>query len=48
MTLAEAKQTAVDALHDVAHGISPATKKKVERGMNVDTHSCQLFYGHAK
>jgi hypothetical protein len=29
--LAEARQTAADALHDVAHGINPATKKKVER-----------------
>jgi integrase len=29
--LAEARQTAKDALHDVAHGINPATKKKAER-----------------
>jgi len=29
--LAEARQTANDALHDAAHGINPATKKKVER-----------------
>jgi integrase len=33
--LAEARETARDALHDVAHGINPATKKKSER--NADT-----------
>lgn len=33
--LAEARETAKDALHDVAHGINPATKKKSER--NADT-----------
>ena len=29
--LAEARETARDALHDVAHGINPATKKKEDR-----------------
>jgi hypothetical protein len=29
--LAEARETARDALHDVAHGINPATKKKADR-----------------
>jgi integrase len=33
--LAEARETARDALHDVAHGINPATKKRADR--NADT-----------
>ena len=34
-SLAEARKNAKDALHDVAHGVNPATKKKLDR--NADT-----------
>jgi integrase len=47
--LAEARQTAADALHDVAHGINPATKKKVERNSETfDYLANEYLERHAK
>jgi integrase len=47
--LAEARQTAADALHDVAHGINPATKKKVERNSETfDYLASEYLERHAK
>lgn len=47
--LAEARQTAADALHDVAHGINPATKKKVERNSETfDYLAAEYLERHAK
>jgi integrase len=47
--LAEARQTAADALHDVVHGINPATKKKVERNSGTfDYLACEYLERHAK
>ncbi len=47
--LAEARQTAADALHDVAHGINPATKKKVERNSETfDYLAAEFLERHAK
>ena len=47
--LAEARQTATDALHDVAHGINPATKKKAERNSETfDYLASEYLERHAK
>jgi integrase len=47
--LAEARQMAADALHDVAHGINPATKKKVERNSETfDYLAKEYLERHAK
>jgi integrase len=47
--LAEARETARDALHDVAHGINPATKKKAERDADTFQHFAHEYLErHAK
>jgi integrase len=47
--LAEARQTANDALHDAAHGINPATKKKIERESETFAYIADEFLErHAK
>lgn len=47
--LAEARETARDALHDVARGINPATKKKEERDADTFQHfAYEYLERHAK
>lgn len=48
-SLAEARKKAKDALHDVAHGVNPATKKKLDRNAETFDYLAQEYIErHAK